>query len=120
MKGFSAGVFPRGGTADEPALRRWGTRPQRAADASELVGELVLEAFERDLSGTNRGLRHENYAELAGATMPAVHVECGFLTNRDEGTSLSDPSYQEGVAASLALAIQEYRQAVRDGRADAP
>jgi N-acetylmuramoyl-L-alanine amidase len=118
MKGFSVGVHPGGGVAEE-GLLRWGTRPQRAVEDSELLAEVILEGLERDLGGPNRGLKHESYAALEGATMPAVHVECGFLTNRDEGASLSNPDRQEGIASALALAIQEYRAALRDGRGSA-
>ena len=60
------------------------------------------------------------YAVLEGATMPAVHVECGFLTHREEGTTLSDPRHQETVASALAQAIQEYGQVVSDGGVGAP
>jgi N-acetylmuramoyl-L-alanine amidase len=115
MKGFSVGVVPGGGAEDD-GMFHWGTRPQRAAEDSELLAEVILEGFEQDVGGPNRGLKHESYAALEGATMPAVHVECGFLTNRDEGTSLSNPRHQEGVASALAHAIQEYRDALRDGR----
>jgi N-acetylmuramoyl-L-alanine amidase len=120
MRGFSVGVFPRGAIAEEEDMLAWGTRSPRAAEDSEMLAEVILEGFEQDLGRPNRGLRRESYAVLEGATMPAVHVECGFLTNREEGTMLSDPANQEGVASALALAIQEYRHVVRDGRAGTP
>ena len=34
-------------------------------------------------------------------TVPAVLVECGFLTNREETTLLQDETYQRGLAVSI-------------------
>lgn len=45
---------------------------------------------------------------LKRAKMPAVLVECGFLSNPDERALLVTPAYQEKVAAVLFAGIAEY------------
>ena len=45
---------------------------------------------------------------LEQLTCPAILIECGFLSNREECARLSDASYQKELAALLATAISEY------------
>jgi N-acetylmuramoyl-L-alanine amidase len=120
MRGFSVGVHQQGATEEGADLFRWGARSPQAMAGSEILAELILAELEEDLGGLSRGLKHESYAVLEGATMPAVHVECGFLTHHDEGTTLSDPGHQETLASALAQAIREYGQFVSDGGGGAP
>jgi len=45
---------------------------------------------------------------LVGAHMPAVLVECGFLSNRDEARRLSIAAYQEVLADGISEAVVHY------------
>ena len=45
---------------------------------------------------------------LVGAHMPAVLVECGFLSNSGEASRLRSAQYQEILADGIATAIQHY------------
>ena len=54
------------------------------------------------------GAKQGPFYVLVGAEMPAVLVECGFLSNRDEAERLSDPAYQQGLADGIAAAIGGY------------
>jgi N-acetylmuramoyl-L-alanine amidase len=45
---------------------------------------------------------------LVGAMMPAVLVECGFLSNSDEARLLETPAYQQALADGIAHAIANY------------
>ena len=45
---------------------------------------------------------------LVGAHMPAVLVECGFLSNRGEALRLASPAYQAAVARGIANAVIHY------------
>jgi N-acetylmuramoyl-L-alanine amidase len=92
-----------------------GRRDARTARRSELLGQILLEAMKETLGLKNRGLKYADYATLEGATMPAVLVECGFLTNELEGTALSDAATHEALAQALALAIGDYRGAIAQG-----
>lgn len=45
---------------------------------------------------------------LDKATVPAVIVECGFLSNPDERNNLCDNTYQTEMAYSIAMGVLEY------------
>ena len=45
---------------------------------------------------------------LVGAHMPAVLVECGFLSNAYEAQRLSSPQYQRTLAQGIATAVIRY------------
>ncbi len=45
---------------------------------------------------------------LVGAHMPAVLVECGFLSNSSEAQRLSSPQYQRTLAQGIATAVVHY------------
>jgi len=45
---------------------------------------------------------------LRGAAMPAVLIELGFVTDKNEAKMLSDGAYQTKMANSLAKGIQDY------------
>jgi len=45
---------------------------------------------------------------LVGAHMPAVLVECGFLSNLYEAQRLASPQYQDTLAAGIATAVAHY------------
>ena len=45
---------------------------------------------------------------LVGALMPAVLVECGFITNSDEASLLAAPRYQSSLADGIAGAVVHY------------
>ena len=67
----------------------------------------MLTAMTRDLEVANRGVKRAPFWVLLGSNMPAVLVETGFLTNRDEGRLLADPEYQARIAQSLVTALEE-------------
>lgn len=45
---------------------------------------------------------------LNRATVPAVMVECGFLSNPDEARMLKDENYQQEMAFIIAISISDY------------
>ncbi|MCL2400589.1 MAG: N-acetylmuramoyl-L-alanine amidase [Defluviitaleaceae bacterium] len=61
--------------------------------------------------GTNKRLEarpNENYYVLRQTTMPAVIVECGFLTNYNDRSKLTQADYQERMAWGIYLGIVQY------------
>ena len=48
---------------------------------------------------------------LVGAHMPAVLVECGFLSNPAEAARIAVPAYQERIADGIAAAVVRYLNA---------
>src|SRR5438094_9249809 len=57
----------------------------------------------------NRGVHTGNFRVLRLATCPAVLVECGFLSNRNEGGQARDWEYRELLADRIANAIVDQR-----------
>ncbi|MCL2456306.1 MAG: N-acetylmuramoyl-L-alanine amidase [Defluviitaleaceae bacterium] len=51
---------------------------------------------------------NDNYFVLKQTEMPAVLVECGFMTNQDECGKLQTDAYQEKIAWSIYLGIVDY------------
>lgn len=54
----------------------------------------------------NRGVRRRGYYVLRKARVPAVLVECGFLTNPTEGRYALSSSYRQTLAESIARGIR--------------
>jgi N-acetylmuramoyl-L-alanine amidase len=55
----------------------------------------------------NRGVRRRGYFVLRRARVPAVLVECGFLTNPTEAGYISKSSYRQKLAEEIAAGIRE-------------
>jgi N-acetylmuramoyl-L-alanine amidase len=53
----------------------------------------------------NRGVRRRGYYVLRRTTIPAVLVECGFLTNPTEAQYAQSAAYQQKLAESIARGI---------------
>lgn len=60
-------------------------------------------------NAANRGVRVANFRVLRMAKYPAVLVECGFLSNRREGSKSRSSGYRELLADRIAEAIVEQR-----------
>ena len=56
----------------------------------------------------DRGVRRGRFQVLLESKMPAVLVECGFLSNDEECKNLKDATYQENLAEGIAQGILAY------------
>ncbi|HUX32756.1 MAG TPA: N-acetylmuramoyl-L-alanine amidase [Gemmatimonadaceae bacterium] len=72
----------------------------------------LADAVQRQLGtvepGPDRGVQQANFAVLRTAFMPAVLVEIGFGTNRDDAAFVSDPRSQARMAGAIADAAVDY------------
>lgn len=68
----------------------------------------VLEALVLETGAVNKGVRPANFYVLRNSDIPAVLVEVGFLTNRDEAARLADSAYQREIAAGICKGIMRY------------
>jgi N-acetylmuramoyl-L-alanine amidase len=71
---------------------------------------------ERLIQGTGAeddGVKQAPFYVLAGARMPAVLLELGFLSHDAESARLKDPAYQEKLAAAVVDGIAAWRAADR-------
>jgi len=58
----------------------------------------------------SRGVRREDYRVLVTTRGPAVLVEMGYLSNRQDAARLQDSAFQDKLAAAIATGIIDYLQ----------
>ena len=63
----------------------------------------------------NRGVKQAPFAVLAGATMPAILVEVGFISNPSEERWLAAPGDQSKIAQSIADGVAGFRKSLGGG-----
>jgi len=68
-----------------------------------------IQAELNEVAGTpDRGVKQAPFTVLMGATMPAVLVEVGFLSNPAEERKLRDPGHLERIARAIARAVRSF------------
>jgi N-acetylmuramoyl-L-alanine amidase len=77
---------------------------RRAYRLAALVHPRVIEA----MNSADRGIRSRGYWVLRRNRLPAILVECGFLTNHAEAARIQDPDYRERTARAIAGAVLRY------------
>ena len=90
-----------------PFLQRVSTEPPDV-ESQNLAG-FVQEALVTRTQATNRGTRSQQFFVIANVRHPAVLVEGGFLTNKDEAVRLTNDDYREQMAEGIADGIVNYR-----------
>ncbi|MDD4341565.1 MAG: N-acetylmuramoyl-L-alanine amidase [Kiritimatiellae bacterium] len=58
----------------------------------------------------NRGVKQANFHVLRGASMPAVLVELGYLSNSKDERTLGQPRFQKKISETLAKSIKLYEK----------
>ncbi len=80
---------------------------------SQDLANCLQEALVTRTHANNRGTRAQQFFVIANVRHPAVLVEGGFLSNKDETSKLSSPDYRESVAGAITEGIFHYRDALR-------
>ncbi len=83
---------------------------------SSLLAESIQTALESVHTGPSRGVKQGPFAVITNALMPAVLIELGFLTNRQDERLLSREDFQEGAARSIAEAVRSFFERYPPGR----
>jgi N-acetylmuramoyl-L-alanine amidase len=91
------------------------------ADADSLSGSsrLAYRLHERlvaALGAEDHGVKQAPFYVLAGARMPAVLLELGFISNPGDSARLVTRAYQERIAEAVAEGVEAYRQETRRAR----
>ncbi len=76
---------------------------------SQRFANLVQEELNLTLGLRDRGVKQAPFRVLMGATMPAVLVELGFLSNPNEEAKLKSPIYQADLVDSLFRAVRRFK-----------
>jgi N-acetylmuramoyl-L-alanine amidase len=61
----------------------------------------------RAADSVDRGIRHRGYWVLRANRLPAILVECGFMTNRAEKSRIQSARYRERIAKAIADGLLE-------------
>jgi N-acetylmuramoyl-L-alanine amidase len=77
---------------------------QRGYRLAALIHPRVIQA----IGSIDRGIRHRGFFVLRKNRLPAVLVECGFLTNPTEAGRLSDSRTRDRLARAIATGILRY------------
>ena len=72
---------------------------------SSQLAEIIQENLCRIFKGENRGIKQAPFFVLAGAAMPAVLVEVGFLSNSSDEKRLTAQHTQEAIAGAIFKSI---------------
>jgi N-acetylmuramoyl-L-alanine amidase len=64
------------------------------------------------LSMFDRGVKHARFHVLRNVKVPAVLIECGFLSNVAEGQRIATAQFRQQVGTSIAQGIQNYDAAI--------
>lgn len=80
------------------------------SDDSRRLAECIQEALksELDLSNQRQAKANTNYYVLKNTKVPAVIVECGFISNAEEEKKLNNDDYQEKTAWAVYMGIVKY------------
>jgi N-acetylmuramoyl-L-alanine amidase len=78
----------------------------RSKDLARLIQRNAM----KTTPGENRGIKRAKYFVLRNARIPAVLIECGFLTNPQDARRASSSEYRDRLAREIAKAITEYRR----------
>ena len=60
----------------------------------------------------DRGVRHAKFRVLKDSPHPAILIEAGFLTNKEESAKIKTETYQDTLAKGIVRGIQVYRASI--------
>jgi len=86
----------------------WDMAQAEVLNESAQLALRVQQQLNHLLNLPDRGVKQAPFVVLTGATMPAVLVEVGFLSNPKEARRLADPAYQDRLAKALAAGIAQF------------
>ena len=79
---------------------------------SQSLAGFIQEALVARTRSVDRGTQAKQFFVIANVTSPAVLIEGGFITNKDELSKLVSEDYRDQLAAAVADGALRYRDAV--------
>lgn len=77
---------------------------------SMAVASVIQDKFKTQLDRKSRGVKQAPFMVLHKTAMPAVLVEMGFISNKNEGAYLNSEEGQNEIAKAIADAIMNYKK----------
>lgn len=85
---------------------------QQTVSQSKQLAQMIHTSIDQNVAGPfkleNRGVKPGLFYVLALSKRPGVLIEVGFLSNKEELAKMMNPKFQEGIAGSIARAIEKY------------
>ena len=79
---------------------------------SQSLAGFIQQALVARTRSIDRGTQAKQFFVIANVTSPAVLIEGGFITNKDELLKLASEDYRDQLAAAVADGVLRYRDAV--------
>ncbi|WP_318616735.1 N-acetylmuramoyl-L-alanine amidase [Sporosarcina sp. YIM B06819] len=76
-----------------------------ASQESLALASLIQRSLIMACNRTDRGVKKADFAVLRETNMPAVLIECGFMTHRQEAALLLQKAYRKQCAKAISFAI---------------
>jgi N-acetylmuramoyl-L-alanine amidase len=80
---------------------------------SQNLAGLVQDSLIVRTQSVNRGIKAEQFFVIANVRYPAVLVEGGFLTNKEDIARIGSEDYREQLAAAISEGVLNYRDGVK-------
>ena len=74
------------------------------------LASAVSRSIKSKVAGGTRGIFHASYKVLRETRMPAVLVECGYLSNRREALRCADPVHRQKLADAIVSGLLAARR----------
>lgn len=97
--------------APDPSLQfiLWDLAQTQHLRESSMLAETVQANLSHLWQLRDRGVKQAPFRVLKGATMPAILVEVGYLSNNQDAALLADPSFRQQIAEALFQSIRTFR-----------
>ena len=86
---------------------------RRTKNLSVRLAGYVVDEMERETKLLGRTHRFAGFAVLRAPDVPSILIELGFLSNKADARTLSDPKHQTRIAHGVARSIDRYFQGVQ-------
>ncbi len=90
----------------EPML--WALAQNDYLNESMRFADNMVSTLSEKLESENRGAKQAPFIVLAGATVPAILIEVGFITNPEEEAALRTTAYQKRLVEAISFGIVRY------------
>ncbi|MHA3775523.1 N-acetylmuramoyl-L-alanine amidase [Verrucomicrobiota bacterium sgz303538] len=114
-------IAPRGAPATNGgafSIRDLREEPANVVDTqSTALAASIFHSMLGHVPVEDRGLKHARFAVIRLCTKPSVLIECGFVSNGQEGAQIGSPAWRQKVADAIATGIENYKELAEDKHA---
>ncbi len=89
---------------------------ESASSESQSLASFIQEELVAHTQAVNRGTGPQQFFVIANVRHPAVLVEGGFLTNKEDVSKLATENYREQIAAAISDGVVRYRDVLQQRR----